>query len=162
MKSGNNEITKTFLFSDANEYIIDLNPNITFSLENNNINNINQLTTKRINGLYFIRQESDLPNPITTGTYIICNQVTLTSKYTIVGDCSFYGFGKESELRFLDVLSTNGYSISSTNYNLSFCNLNTKFIISCGSNPYLAKSAESTVDINLISSAVKISLGDII
>ena len=34
--------------------------------------------------------------------------------------------------------------------------------MSCGSNPYLAKSAESTVDINLISSAVKISLGDII
>jgi len=33
-----NEITKTFLFSDTNEYIIDLNPNITFSLENNNNN----------------------------------------------------------------------------------------------------------------------------
>ena len=104
----------------------------SLSLENNNINNINQLTTKRINGLYFIRQESDLPNPITTGTYIICNQVTLTSKYTIVGDCSFYGFGKESELRFLDVLSTNGYSISSTNYNLSFCNLKFSNIANIG------------------------------
>ena len=34
--------------------------------------------------------------------------------------------------------------------------------MSCGFKPYLAKSAESTVDINLMSSAVKISLGDII
>ncbi len=33
-----NEINKTFLFSDENEYIIDLNPNIIFSLETNNTN----------------------------------------------------------------------------------------------------------------------------
>ena len=33
-----NEINKTFLFSEKNEYIIDLNPNIIFSLETNNIN----------------------------------------------------------------------------------------------------------------------------
>jgi hypothetical protein len=33
-----NEINKTFLFSDENQYVIDLNQNINFSLENNNNN----------------------------------------------------------------------------------------------------------------------------
>lgn len=88
---------------------------------------------KDFNNCIYVKQESDFPNPISSGIYIICDFVQITSPLLINGDCSFFGLSRNrSGLIFNIPTASSGYCITNVDYNVSFQNL----IISNQSNQY--------------------------
>ncbi len=85
------------------------------------------------NNCIYVKSESDFPNPISSGIYVICDFVQITSELIINGDCTFFGLSRNrSGLIFNIPTVSSGYCIDITDYNVSFQNL----IISNQSNQY--------------------------
>tara|TARA_R110002153_G_scaffold83478_3_gene209869 strand:+ start:3065 stop:4924 length:1860 start_codon:yes stop_codon:yes gene_type:complete len=88
---------------------------------------------KDFNNCIYVKDESDFPNPISSGIYIICDFIQLTSPLLIDGDCTFFGLSRNrSGLIFNVPTQSSGYCIVNVDYDVSFQNL----IISNQSNQY--------------------------
>lgn len=85
------------------------------------------------NNCIYVKSESDFPNPISSGIYIICDFVQLSNPLLINGDCTFFGLSRNrSGLIFNVPIASLGYCIVNVDYNVSFQNL----IITNQSNQY--------------------------
>jgi len=102
--------------------IFDLQGNIT--VDAGDINMIGQLNTGEINNVIMVRNENDLQNPL-QGNYMIMDNINITQSYTLSGDCSFFGMGREGKasLNFNVPTMSSGYCLTITNYNCSFNDL---------------------------------------
>lgn len=117
-----NEIHMDFITSNQNANIRSL---VDIDMFNSNIFSINSLDSGILNGNILIRSENDLPNPIPTGNYLIMGNITFLSSYTLSGDVSFFGLGREgdSSMNFQIPIIAPGACINITDYNCSFNNL---------------------------------------
>ena len=76
------------------------------------------------NNCIYVKSESDFPNPISSGIYVICDFVQLSSPLLINGDCTFFGLSRNrSGLIFNVPTASSGYCIVNVDYNVSFQNL---------------------------------------
>jgi len=89
-------------------------------LKNNEIKNVGLL-----NNCILVRSEADLPNPITTGNYLIMDNITLTQSYTVNDNVSFFGLGREgkSSLNFLNTDPFPNFCLQIIDASVSFNNL---------------------------------------
>ena len=91
--------------------------------------NTDILNANFLNGSVLVTTEADLPNPITAGNYIIMGDVNIssTTPYTLSGDCSFYGLGREGESSLNFQMTTAGfptvYCLNISDHNVAFNNL---------------------------------------
>jgi len=110
----------TFIATTVNISAVNVSIGAPVNMLGNSISNC-----RKMNNIFYINQESDFPNPLVAGTYHIQDIVIMTQPLTIMGDCSFFGMGRdsESELRFQDTTTPSGYCINITDYNVSFQNL---------------------------------------
>jgi hypothetical protein len=117
-----NEIHMDFITSNQNANIRSL---VDIDMFNSNIFSINSLDSGILNGNILIRSENDLPNPITAGNYLIMGDITFLSSYTLAGDVSFFGLGREGEssMNFQIPIIAPGACINITDYSCSFNNL---------------------------------------
>jgi len=120
--TGINEVHSDFLTSNQNANIRSL---VDIDMFSKNISNINSLDAGILNNCILVRTENDLPNPIPTGNYLIMDNITFTSSYTLSGDVSFFGMGREgkSSMNFTIPIIAPGACINITDYNCSFNNL---------------------------------------
>ena len=86
-------------------------------------NNLLNLLT--LNNNILVNSENDLPNPITTGNYLIMDNITLTQSYTVQDNVSFYGLGREgkSSLNWNNPSGGVGFNLIISDASVSFNNL---------------------------------------
>ena len=105
---------------------IDISAPNGVDMKDHDINNCSAIFTKNINNVKIIRSESDFNGSTNlSGIYHIYDKVSLTNSYTVIGDTSIVGFGREvSSLDFDNPDPQIGFCISNTDHNLDLINLN--------------------------------------
>ena len=93
---------------------------------NHPIANCSGLGLKELNNVKLIRSEADFNGSTNlSGAYIIYGMVTLTEKYTLTGDTTITGIGRDiSSLDFDVGAPGTDYCISNTDFNLEISNVN--------------------------------------
>ena len=93
---------------------------------NHPIENCTGITLSQLNNVKLIRSEADFNGSTNlSGAYIIYGPVTLTEKYTLTGDTTISGHGRDiSALHFNVGAPGTDYCISNTDFNLEISNVN--------------------------------------
>jgi len=132
LSSTNNDITLSAssggfpanVLLSGSQLIISMNNGI--DMKTHPISNCSSLGLKELNNVKLIRSEADF-NASTnlSGAYVIYGDVTMTNGYTLTGDTTITGIGRDiSSLNFDIGAPGTDYCIANTDYNLEISNVN--------------------------------------
>lgn len=97
-------------------------PNL--DLKEHDIINCNSISTRYINNTRTIRSEADFVTTSLSGVYYIYGHINMTNgAYTLTGDTTLIGMGRESSSLDFNLGGPDPYCISNTDFNLEIINL---------------------------------------